>query len=139
MVQELRAYLESKLETLTRNFQSDVSVCGVASWLLELNLHDLHLAQLRAAAAPIEAGEEPSIVQANVCKFLLKHRDVLESRVVLEMLAQHTAPSLLLYALELYGMHVHAFHVAVTGAALSISFKTQLRNLCGLYIAWHTI
>lgn len=119
MVQELRAYLASKLETLTRNFQSDVSVCGVAAWLLELELHDLHVCQLRAAAAPAEAGEEPSGVQARICNFLLKHRDVLESRVVLEMLAQHTAPSLLLYALELYGMHVQAFHVAVRGVCFA--------------------
>lgn len=116
VVQELRSYLASKLETLTRNFQSDVSVCGVAAWLLALDLHDLHLCQLRAAAAPAEAGDEPSGVQARVRNFLLQHRDVLESRIVLEMLAQHTASSLLLYALELYGMHVQAFHVAVRGA-----------------------
>lgn len=115
VLQELRAYLVSKLDTLTRNFQHDVSVCGVATWLLQLHLQDLHLAQLRAGAAPAEAASEPDSIQAHICSFLLKHRESLESRIVLEMLAQHSAPTLLLYAFELYGLHVQAFQVAVRG------------------------
>lgn len=111
-----------------RNFQGDVSVCGVAAWLLELDLHDLHLAQLRAAAAPEEAAKEPGGVQARICNFLLKHRDVLESRVVLEMIAQHPAPSLLLYALELYNMHVQAFHLAVTGSFTASRLHLHARS-----------
>eukprot|EP00892_Ulva_mutabilis_P008717 jgi/Ulvmu1/6217/UM028_0073.1 len=112
-MQALRTFLVSKLDTLTRNFQSDVSVCGVATWLLQLELQDLHLAQLRATASPSEAASEPSSIRVRICNFLLKHKDALESRIVLEMIAQHSAPALLLYAFELYGLHVQAFHVAV--------------------------
>lgn len=120
VLQELKTYLWSKLETLTRNFQHDVSVCGVAAWLLELHLGDLHLAQLRSAAAPNEAGSEPGVVQARICSFLLRYRDALDSRVVLEILGQHGTPSLLLYGMELYGMHVQAFHVAVRGVLITL-------------------
>jgi hypothetical protein len=115
MVQVLQAFLLSKLQTLTRYFENDLSVCGIVTWLLRLHLEDLHVASMRAAVSS-EASAEPGIEQAKICALLKRHQAVIDYRTVLDLFGEHGHPKLQLFVMDLYGRHVDAFNMALNGA-----------------------
>jgi hypothetical protein len=116
-MQVLHAFLASKLATLTRHFENDLSVCGVVLWLLQLHLEDVHVAALRAEVSP-EAAAEPALQERLVCALLRRYHAVIDYRSAVLLFGQHGHPRLQLFAMELYGRHVDAFHLTLPGTAL---------------------
>lgn len=114
MLQVLQAFLLSKLQTLTRHFENDLSVCGIVTWLLRLHLEDLHVATMRAAVST-EAVAEPGVEQVKICALLRRHKAVVDYRTVLDLFGQHGHPKLQLFVMDLYGRHVDAFNMALHG------------------------
>lgn len=125
LVQVLQEFLLSKLQTLTRHFENDLSVCGIVTWLLRLHLEDLHVATMRAAVSA-EASAEPGVEQAKICALLRRHKAVVDYRTVLDLFGQHGHPKLQLLVMDLYGRHVDAFNMALHGVPLRCKTSSSI-------------
>lgn len=119
-MQVLQAFLLSKLQTLTRHFENDLSVCGIVTWLLRLHLEDLHVATMRADVSA-EASGEPAVEQARICALIRRHQAVVDYRTVLDLFRQHGHPKLQLFVMDLYGRHVDSFNMALQGVYIHLN------------------